>query len=62
MLMFNMPCCYSIMNKSVKQNSDGLTKVKRDLTQLQMSENFNRHMLIDTEKIIAGWMYMQTAV
>ena len=26
-----------IMNKSVKQNSDGLTKVKRDLTQLQMS-------------------------
>ena len=26
-----------IMNKSVKQNGDGLTKVKRDLTQLQMS-------------------------
>ena len=26
-----------IMNTSIKQNSDGLTKVKRDLTQLQMS-------------------------
>ena len=36
-----------IMNKSVKQNSDGLTKVKRDLTQLQMSvKNAAQNQLI----------------
>ena len=35
------------VNKSVKQNSDGLTKIKRDFTQLQMSvKNAAQNQLI----------------